>query len=131
VLQQPLPHREELRTHLGSVLEAMTRSQSRTLCFFRNFFVRYLRYLYTNRAHDGLPGLGKVAWPIHATYQVLAKRGLQRFLVAWLPQDCHPRQPHSLAAILVIEQNACTMSQAGKQTALPCRMPSNKGCYQP
>ena len=31
--------------HLGSLLEAMTRSQSRTRCFFRNFFVRYLRYL--------------------------------------------------------------------------------------
>ena len=24
----------------------MTRSQSRTLCFLRNFFVKYLRYLY-------------------------------------------------------------------------------------
>ena len=31
--------------HLRSLLEAMTRSQSRTLCFFRNFLVKYLRYL--------------------------------------------------------------------------------------
>jgi hypothetical protein len=30
---------------LRSLLDAMTRSQSRTLCFFKNFFVRYLRYL--------------------------------------------------------------------------------------
>ena len=28
-----------------SLLDAITRSQSRTLCFFRYFFVRYLRYL--------------------------------------------------------------------------------------
>ena len=33
------------RAHLRSLLDAITRSQSRTLCFFRNFFVRYLRYL--------------------------------------------------------------------------------------
>jgi hypothetical protein len=31
--------------HLRSLLDAITRSQSRTLCFFRYFFVRYLRYL--------------------------------------------------------------------------------------
>lgn len=31
--------------HLLSLLDAITRSQSRTLCFFRYFFVRYLRYL--------------------------------------------------------------------------------------
>lgn len=31
--------------HPRSLLEAMTRSQSRTLCFFRYFFVKYLRYL--------------------------------------------------------------------------------------
>jgi hypothetical protein len=35
-----------LGPHLRSLLEAMTRSQSRTLCFFRNFFVKYLRYLH-------------------------------------------------------------------------------------
>lgn len=28
-----------------SLLEAITRSQSRTLCFFRYFLVRYFRYL--------------------------------------------------------------------------------------
>ena len=33
-------------SHLRSLLDAMTRSQSLTLCFFKNFFVRYLRYLY-------------------------------------------------------------------------------------
>ncbi len=32
-------------THLRSLGAAMTRSQSRTLCFFRYFFVKYLRYL--------------------------------------------------------------------------------------
>ncbi len=32
-------------THLRSLLEAMTRSQSLTLCFLRNFLVKYLRYL--------------------------------------------------------------------------------------
>lgn len=32
--------------HLLSLLDATTRSQSRTLYFFRNFFVRYLRYLH-------------------------------------------------------------------------------------
>ena len=32
-------------SHLLSLLDAITRSQSRTLCFFRYFFVRYLRYL--------------------------------------------------------------------------------------
>ncbi len=30
---------------MRSLLEAMTRSQSLTLCFLRNFFVKYLRYL--------------------------------------------------------------------------------------
>ena len=33
------------RSHERSLLEAMTRNQSRTLCFLRYFFVRYLRYL--------------------------------------------------------------------------------------
>ena len=32
-----------------SLLEAITRSQSRTLCFLRNFFVKYLRYLHMRR----------------------------------------------------------------------------------
>ena len=40
VLEQRLPG-----THLRSLGAAMTRSQSRTLCFFRYFFVKYLRYL--------------------------------------------------------------------------------------
>ena len=38
------PHRWSV-THPRSLLEAITRNQSRTLCFFRYFFVRYLRYL--------------------------------------------------------------------------------------
>ena len=37
---------EGQRAHLESVFEAITRSQSRTLYFFRNFLVRYLRYLH-------------------------------------------------------------------------------------
>lgn len=32
--------------YLLSLLDAMTRSQSLTLCFFRYFFVKYLRYLH-------------------------------------------------------------------------------------
>ena len=36
--------------HLRSLLDAMTRSQSLTLCFFKNFFVRYLRYLYKHES---------------------------------------------------------------------------------
>ena len=38
-----------------SLLEAITRSQSRTLCFFKNFFVKYLRYLHA--AQQRLGGL--------------------------------------------------------------------------
>ena len=41
--------------HLLSLLDAITRSQSRTLCFFRYFFVRYLRYL--QAAHQAASGI--------------------------------------------------------------------------
>ena len=43
--QQQSWYMSGLDAHLRSLFDAMTRSQSRTLCFFRNFFVRYLRYL--------------------------------------------------------------------------------------
>ena len=36
-------------THFLSLFEAITRSQSRTLCFFKYFLVKYLRYL---EAHE-------------------------------------------------------------------------------
>jgi hypothetical protein len=34
---------------LRSLLDAITRSQSLTLCFFKYFFVKYLRYLYPDQ----------------------------------------------------------------------------------
>ena len=53
----------EHETHLGSLSDAITRNQSRTLCFFRNFLVKYLRYLHGSRASV-------------ATYQQLAQRAV-------------------------------------------------------
>lgn len=46
---------ERLGAHLRSLLDAMTRSQSRTLYFLRYFFVRYLRYLATGSADEHAP----------------------------------------------------------------------------
>jgi hypothetical protein len=34
--------------HFASLLDAMTLNQSRTWCFFKNFFVKYFRYLRTS-----------------------------------------------------------------------------------
>ena len=38
--------------YLRSLFDAMTRSQSLTLCFFRNFFVKYFRYLQHGHVED-------------------------------------------------------------------------------
>lgn len=39
-----------LESYFLSLLEAITRSQSLTLCFFRNFFVKYFKYLHQQRS---------------------------------------------------------------------------------
>lgn len=41
----PLQTHGHEEAYFASLLDAMTRSQSRTWCFFKNFFVKYLRYL--------------------------------------------------------------------------------------